>query len=486
MKTILHFIAGIFFLTISAHLNAQDATLQFTVTNASAAGACDGAMEVQCIGCLAPVTYEWYDTTGTLIGTGNYVSGLCPSTNYCYAVYVNDQTCPGHFLYATMKVASVSGPSFQLNTSLLYYSSSSYNYFHIDSVRGGTGPYSYWLYDDMDASPDVSSDYIIDSSLTVPAITNVVFDSLYDPFFSSSDFYSLHVIDFSGNFIGYYFTTLLDTSITCNIGPGPLWAVAQGFPVSDSALCDASAYATAYGGTAPYTYSFSSGALDSTETGLCPGAYIVTVTDAMAATFNTTFVIGYPGTMYYSDPGALTYIDTLYANATEECGLDFSIPLDSFYIDTAYAISAWAYQANWIVIQDTNSYSFQETYYLDSTGNYMFGLSLYCSSRSSSFGSYSLFAGMHADQELVTGTQSPEHDPFLNLYPNPSRGIYHLSSPSKIKSYSVTDQLGKRLIQHNSGSMEEIINLETLKNGIYFLTVRFENGKVSRRKIVKD
>lgn len=458
-------------------VNAQTVDLQFTVTNASSATSCDGEMDIQCVGCIDPVNYIWYDTSGNIIGTGNHVSGLCVCYNYWYSVHIDDYTCKGHSMFSTMKDSTTSGTTLQMKTSLHYTDDSTSNFMKIQYVTGGVGTYNYTLQND--------SMNVVFENYNLTAISNIVFDSLSAPSDFGNGYYTFSVNDTSQNLMGYHFTTQLDTN-SCNQGPDALWASAQGYPTSDSTTCDGWAFANAYGGTPPYTYQFASGATDSTETALCQGSYILTITDAASTVFSTTFIIGAPGTFYFSAPGSYNYIDTLYANASQNCGLDYSMPIDSFYIDSAYAVSNWAYIVNWVIVQDTNVFDFTETYFIDSTGDYLFGLSVYCDARSSTFGSYSFFAGLHADTNPgITNIEDIKENNKISVYPNPSNGIYHLTSSSKMKEYMIFDQLGRKIISKKVNSADEMINITGYGSGMYYLILQYQDGTSGKQKLFK-
>lgn len=474
-KYLLPILAVALFLNLQL-VNAQTVDLQFTVTNASSATACDGEMDIQCNGCMDPVNYTWYDTSWNIIGTGNHVAGLCVSYNYWYNLYIDDYTCVGHSMFSTIKDATTSGTTLQIKTSLHYTNDSTSNFVEIQEVSGGISPYAYNLQND-------SNNYIFANN-NLTSILNIVFDSMSAPSDFGNGYYTFSVNDSSQNLMGYYFTTELDT-ISCNQGAEALWASAQGYPTSDSTTCDGWAFANAYGGTPPYTYQFATGATDSTETALCQGSYIVTVTDAASTVFSTTFIIGAPGTFYFSDPGSYNYIDTLYANASQNCGLDYSMPIDSFYIDSSYAVSNWAYIVNWVIVQDTNVFDFTETYFIDSTGDYLFGLSVYCDARSSTFGSYSFFSGLTANMPpVITNIGGIKENNKISVYPNPSNGIYNLTS-SKMKEYMIFDQLGRKVISKKVNSADEMINITGYGSGMYYLIVQYQDGTSGKQKLFK-
>ncbi|MGQ0829760.1 MAG: T9SS type A sorting domain-containing protein [Bacteroidota bacterium] len=479
----LKFLLPIIALSIySFHIQAQDIQIQFLVTNASAPGVCDGVMDIQCIGCPSSVTYTWYDTTVYLpqvIGTGNHITGLCITSQRGYIVAISDGTC-GSMIYAGIKDASVSGTTFQLNTSLFYYNDTAFGHLTIDQVSGGTSPYWYSVYNQHDHSQ--FGKVAVDTNLA--QINNIAIDDSLLAWYGYYDL-TLRVGDYMNNFIGYNFTTFYDT-VTCSAGPNPLWLSAQGYPVSDSSLCDGRGYAIAYGGKPPYIYNFSSGSTDSTVSGLCPGYYIVTVTDSLSNTVNTTFVVGKPGTIYFTDPYSLTYLDTLYSNAAQNCGLDYSIPVDTCYWDTSYVLSTWEYVIKWVIVQDTNKYKFTQVYHIDSSGNYMFGLSVYCNQRSSDFGSFSFFIGLHVNMPIVMDISVLKEETNSILYPNPSNGIYRLTAASLLKQYKIYDQLGRKVVEKTVHSKDEIINITEVKSGMYYLHIQYENGLIHKQKLLKN
>lgn len=65
-------------------------------------------------------------------------------------------------------------------------------------------------------------------------------------------------------------------------------------PVTCSGQCDGSVTANPVGGTAPFSYFWNTGATTSSITGLCPGLFSVTITDANGLSANSTAVISQP------------------------------------------------------------------------------------------------------------------------------------------------------------------------------------------------
>ncbi|MFT7612325.1 MAG: hypothetical protein ACI9J3_001280 [Parvicellaceae bacterium] len=100
----------------------------------------------------------------------------------------------------------------------------------------------------------------------------------------------------------------------CVSSPCPTITVTTtGTDVSCNGVCDGSATVTVSGGTAPYTYSWSSSGTSATETGLCAGTYTVTVTDANGCTGNEVVTINEP---------SATFVTTTSTDASCNGGCD--------------------------------------------------------------------------------------------------------------------------------------------------------------------
>jgi hypothetical protein len=71
---------------------------------------------------------------------------------------------------------------------------------------------------------------------------------------------------------------------------------------------------------------------------------------------------------------------------------------------------------------------------------------------------------------IVTGVESVNAKQSLNIYPNPSKGIFSIESNEIIKSVQVVDALGKVVFNQNQWNDFKInISLTNLKTGIYFI-----------------
>lgn len=70
----------------------------------------------------------------------------------------------------------------------------------------------------------------------------------------------------------------------------------------------------------------------------------------------------------------------------------------------------------------------------------------------------------------------------ITIYPNPTNGLVNIQSGKEIKSVQLVSTEGK-VVRKNLNSTQ--INLNGLPNGIYFLKIELQNGRVQFEKVVK-
>lgn len=90
--------------------------------------------------------------------------------------------------------------------------------------------------------------------------------------------------------------------------------------------------------------------------------------------------------------------------------------------------------------------------------------------------------------EKTTGITNPQIQAALQVYPNPSTGLYQvqLSNNLEATSFSVYDLIGNLIMSiENVNSNQAIINLENSANGVYFLEVSTKEGKAVQ-KLIKE
>jgi hypothetical protein len=70
----------------------------------------------------------------------------------------------------------------------------------------------------------------------------------------------------------------------------------------------------------------------------------------------------------------------------------------------------------------------------------------------------------------------------FNVYPNPVTDKLTISTDEKISIIKLYDLTGKLLIENNNS---KTLDVNTLQNGVYFVSVTFLNGNISTKKVVK-
>jgi hypothetical protein len=81
---------------------------------------------------------------------------------------------------------------------------------------------------------------------------------------------------------------------------------------------------------------------------------------------------------------------------------------------------------------------------------------------------------------------APSAGDFISIYPNPSNGKLNIRSAISLTgvSFEVVDVLGKKI---ESGKAEDIVKVNILNDGVYFITLRNKEGAViSRKKIIVE
>lgn len=226
-----------------------------TVTNASCANTCDGAITLSPTGGSGSFTYVWSPAPPTGQGTAT-ASGLCAGS---WQVTIASGGCDTTLVFQVVApppvVASVATTDLQCagvcdGTATV-------------SVSGGTPGYTYlW-----NPAPPVGQGTPNASGLCAGT-------------------FSVRVADANG----------CDTTLTFQIQePLPLQASPAQTNVSCGGSCDGTASVTITGGTPGYTYFWSpvpgSGQGTANAGGLCPGNYSVLVTDANGCTLTVPFAI---------------------------------------------------------------------------------------------------------------------------------------------------------------------------------------------------
>ncbi|MBN4065712.1 gliding motility-associated C-terminal domain-containing protein, partial [Candidatus Amoebophilus asiaticus] len=225
-------------------------TATVTGTNVQCNGACDGTASVTGGGGTPPYTYSWSNGSGT-----PNITNLCPGT---YVATVTDnngcQTTASILITEpTALSATATGTNVQCNGACDGTASI--------TGTGGTLPYAYsWS-----------------NGQTTQSITNLCPGT-----------YTGIVTDANG---------CVSTDTITITEPTQVTATTTGTDVQCNGACDGTASITGAGGTPPYAYSWSTGAVTPNINNLCPGTYTGTVTDANNCQTTATVTITEPAGM---------------------------------------------------------------------------------------------------------------------------------------------------------------------------------------------
>ncbi|GIV28007.1 MAG: hypothetical protein KatS3mg027_1821 [Bacteroidia bacterium] len=80
--------------------------------------------------------------------------------------------------------------------------------------------------------------------------------------------------------------------------------------------------------------------------------------------------------------------------------------------------------------------------------------------------------------------KSPTAQEELNVYPNPSKGLFYIQSSQQIENIHIIDISGKKIFEQKSnGTMQETLSLSLPAEGLYLLQVQYSNGTYKTKKI---
>ncbi len=217
--------------------------------NATCNGQCNGSSTASASGGVSPYTYAWSNAQ-----TGITATGLCAGT---FTVTVTDANgCTATQTTTITEPPPIGIAQSQVNVNCCGSCNGSASAFG----TGGTSPYSY-------------------SWNTTPVQTTQIATSL------CAGNYTVTVTDANGC------TSTASYAIT---QPACMGAAPTFTNVLCNGQCNGTAGANASGGVTPYTYSWNNSQSTQTATGLCPGGYTVTITDANGCTSSGSVTITQP------------------------------------------------------------------------------------------------------------------------------------------------------------------------------------------------
>ena len=241
----------------------------------------------------------------------------------------------------------------------------------------------------------------------------------------------------SGLCAGTYILTYTDllgttSSYTFIIGAGNgnpcagLTALVTTTDATSNLICDGTVSVIAYGGSAPYTYLWNTGAITTLESNLCPGYYICNVTDANGCTTSSSGNINdaslntLDSILIFNNssfPGTVV-IDSLTTTSIEDCVIDYSTVV-SASITNSVQIGLDSLQATWTLLdvngQIVSTYTVNYFIANPTSGVYSATLIVYCYQKSANYNTIQMTDQVYlqnADLNEVTESNISIVNPF--------------------------------------------------------------------------
>jgi len=224
-------------------------SVNFTVGNVSCFGGNNGSATVNVIGTAPPYTYNWSTVPAqTLPSINNLTSGT-------YSVTITN----GLGCKLTTSVDIIQPPPIALASEIQKVACGGGNTGSISIIPvGGNGPYTYqWS-----------------NGATTPSLFNL-----------TAQTYTVTVTDVAGCFITNSYTVFESSSLSLSLNATDV----KCFGGKDGSITS-----TINGGTAPYKYSWNTGASSPILSGVTAGSYTLTVTDANLCTVSATVIVNEP------------------------------------------------------------------------------------------------------------------------------------------------------------------------------------------------
>ena len=235
---------------------------------------------------------------------------------------------------------------------------------------------------------------------------------------------------------------------------------------------DGSINLTVNGGTIPYTYSWSNGAVIEDILNLAMGYYNVTVNDnAGCATF---------ASVYVSDTSNAIPVATL-SNIPQDTCLAFNY--DSVFVYSVDMIDSTTIDVVWAFLQTLNGTIayLTEIYHISSLGYYNISIAITCNSKTTSvyfghmFVDYNSLLYEIADNTLLNS---------INIYPNPANETINITNAEK-SNISIYNLLGEVVLKAKSSSANATINVSKLSEGTYIIKVIGKERVVAKKLVIK-
>jgi len=338
----------------------------------------------------------------------------------------------------------------------------------------------------IDASSPNTCDgsaYLLDSTANVATISwqgngMVIAQGVY---FVDSLCPGTYVLTYGSPSVSYTFT------IGGNGNPcAGFYGVVTTTDVSAAGLCDGTAFASGYNGTAPYTYSWSNGVITIQQGNLCEGQYDCYITDANGCVYTASGYVGAPSTPndsmliitnnnFPNSPVLATYFDS-----QEDCTIDYNA-IGNAYASNIQIIGAGnpsgldTAVVTWTVV-DTNNVvigTYTSNYVISDSLNGVveFGLLLYCGQKSMNYNSMSV-----TDRLMVGPLSVASNDLFHFAVVNPMKNDLNITfDQATDATVTVYSSNGAQVALSNVSGQSISIPVQHLSSGIYFVHITANN-----------
>ncbi len=220
---------------------------------------------------------------------------------------------------------------------------------------------------------------------------------------------------------------------------------------SCSAVCDGTGEVSASGGVASaYTYAWPNGSTTAAATGVCSGSNLVTITDGN----NTAIVL-----VEVSEAPAMSAAVTGFENADCPTCADGSA--------TAAATNGTApYTYIW---DDTAGQTTS-----DATGLLPGSYTCTITDANGCSAVTTAAAVTKIDQSIING--------LITVFPNPSSGVINISiNDVNATVYSIYNAIGDKVMTGSLNSTTKAIELNDLRNGVYFIDIQSDKGTIQKK-----
>jgi hypothetical protein len=237
------------------------------------------------------------------------------------------------------------------------------------------------------------------------------------------------------------------------IGAQVLGFVENESSASCAGACDGSATVSAVGGLPPYTYAWPGGGSGATQSGLCAGTYVVTISDNDTGTYEVTVEINEPNPV--SIAGAVQGVNL---------GADGAIDINVSGGTGTYTYSWTGPNGFTAVSQDIGNLDAGEYTVVVTDAN--------------GCDTSAVFA------VELTGIGGPVDGGF-KMFPNPANDRVTLASNELITEYIVIDLLGNLVIQGQVNATSIVVSTEDLAAGVCLMKVDTDGGSYLRKFTVR-